>query len=198
MENSDDPLGQQLIIEAIIDSHRSAKHRAVFITVYKEVRAYTFFLYRIYGGNIENAPVTMHDAILDARANFINGKYKPTPSGPVGYIKGFIKIKWKNDLRKSKSMKRKKNIENELPAIYNTFDSTEDKIKKDENLALLYKGLAQLPNKQKAILEAFYLDKKSMKEIGDELGIKENTAKQRKFVAIRKLREWIKINLNKE
>jgi len=67
-------------------------------------------------------------------------------------------------------------------------DDFED-IERTKDKAKLIKLIATLPDEELQIIEMRYFEKRSFREIGDILGLAENTAKVRSFRIVKKLRK---------
>lgn len=68
----------------------------------------------------------------------------------------------------------------------------EEKIMHEERIQLLYEILEELDERDKEILNAFYFQKLTIKDIADKFGYSINTIKQLKYRALKKLREIAK------
>jgi RNA polymerase sigma factor (sigma-70 family) len=65
-------------------------------------------------------------------------------------------------------------------------------IEKRDNAALLYFGLSHLKKKDSRLIEAFYFDGKSVREIAAELGLSERAVEGRLRRARQKLRKYLR------
>lgn len=76
---------------------------------------------------------------------------------------------------------------------YHPFEMTEDR---EHNRILIQENLSKLPEKDRKILELYYMDGKDMKTIAQEMGYKNaDVAKKRKYEVFKKLAALVKNGL---
>lgn len=101
-------------------------------------------------------------------------------------------------IRKAIDWDRKnKNEREKLESHYDLSNKTTthtDPSVDDERILILRKSIAKLPQKQQVILNLFYLDEFSIKEVSEILQISVGTVKSRLFTAREKLKTIIKNN----
>jgi RNA polymerase sigma-70 factor (ECF subfamily) len=95
-------------------------------------------------------------------------------------------VDWIRDRQRQRRKGRQARMLNLQEKLDDQADDHEARLKK------VKEGIEQLPESQKIVLNLFYLDNMSLKEVSSILGISEGTVKSRLFTA----REFLKQNIN--
>ncbi|WP_353779322.1 sigma-70 family RNA polymerase sigma factor [Winogradskyella sp. 3972H.M.0a.05] len=148
-------------------------------------------------GTKDHAKDIYQEAFLAVWRNIKEDKFIPKDDSSIhGYLYTIAKHKWLDFLR---SKKYKKTVyESELVGFkepkMHVHPSTQDHEfeKKLKRAMTAFEGLGE---PCKSLLKAFYFDKKSMKDIADELNIDPASAKNKKYRCMQRLRELAQ-NLN--
>lgn len=142
-------------------------------------------------GTKEQAKDLYQDSFIAFWKNINNGKFKPNNRSSInGYLYTVAKYKWINHLRSNK--RRKVILANddsqiETTAIYE--ESIDDIIEKERLLDKAMVAFKKLGQPCKLLLTRFYFEKKSMKEIAEELQLDPASARNKKYRCMQKLRE---------
>lgn len=153
-----------------------------YISLFPKVRAYIVQ----NSGNYADAKDIFQEALLATWLNVNNNRFKGNESDLKGYIYQMAKYKWL-DVLKSKYKKSTQLTDN-------LFDFTEKKEQgyeeyKEVETKHLFKSIADLGKICRKILQMFYYQKVSLKDIGNELGYSESVTKTKKYRCMLKLRE---------
>lgn len=144
-------------------------------------------------GTREHAKDVYQEAFICVWNNIKNDSFIPQNETALqGYLYQIAKNKWLDVLRSSQ-FKKTNLIQNEM-----TFANKIDEEVNQEEQEIFKKKLKQamaafklLGSSCKELLTTFYFEKKSLREIADELQIEENTARNKKYRCMEKLREMV-------
>lgn len=138
-------------------------------------------------GRAADAKDIFQEALMVTWLNIQEGKYTPASTGSLGgYLFQIAKHKWLDRL-KSKSFRSTVRVEDrdfadETVVDLDELERTEKKLKR------LQKMFDLLDEKCATILKRFYYQKKSLPEIGEELGHDAATIKTFKYRCMKKLK----------
>jgi RNA polymerase sigma factor (sigma-70 family) len=157
---------------------------------YQWIYDYWFISVKAYvrknSGNENDAQDLFQNALLDLYLNIKIGKYKDEQ--PMkNYFMMICQYKWLNHLRKNKRQQtfelQTQNLEAE--------DYIEAVLFKEELLNLLEKYLSKMTDSCKAVLSAFYYEKKRLSVIAEENNWTLNFAKKKNYDCRQKLKKVI-------
>ena len=169
-----------------IKSNESDVLKHFYTTNYKKVE----LLILKNSGSIEHAKDIYQEAFISVWTQIKNDKFIPRNDTALqGYLYKIAKNKWMDVLR-SKSFKNSKSINFETLTYIND-DNDEDIDLKSNKLKLAMAAFKNLGKPCKQLLSVFYFEKKSIKEIASELKIEENTARNKKYRCMEKLRAMV-------
>lgn len=121
--------------------------------------------------------------------NIQANKFIPeNPTAIDGYIYQIARNKWRDYLR-SAHFKRTSSLETHSLGLQKDEEKM-DASNQDEKLEITEKAFKSLGNACKEILKEFYYRNKSMREIANDLGIDEASARNKKYRCIQKLKEF--------
>lgn len=140
------------------------------------------------GGKMEDARDIFQEGILAAYLNLQAGKYELSPQARFStYLIQICKYKWYD--HKNSAYVRLHG--GEIPE-----ESTEDRItmisEQEDRIKMIQKCFHLLGDQCKRILQLFYWEKRSIGEIGIELDLETNSAKNQKYRCMQKLRALVK------
>ena len=142
-------------------------------------------------GTKEQAKDIYQDAFLAFWTNIKNEKFKPDSHSSIdGYLYTIAKYKWINHLRSNKHKKTiltNNDLKLEATGIYE--ESVDDIIEKERLLDKAMVAFKNLGHPCKLLLTRFYFEKKSMKDIAQELQLDPASARNKKYRCMQKLRE---------
>ena len=144
-------------------------------------------------GTKEHAKDIYQEAFLCVWSNIKNDAFVPKNETALqGYLFQIAKNKWMDVLR-SAQFRKTNFIQNEM-----TFANKIDDGVNEEEHEIFKQKLRQtmeafkvLGSPCKELLATFYFEKKSMRDIADELQIEETTARNKKYRCMEKLREMV-------
>ncbi|KJD35829.1 hypothetical protein PW52_08855 [Tamlana sedimentorum] len=185
MRKSIHALSQTELIDAL-KMNNSYILKQFYTLHYKKVEA----LVLKNSGSTEQAKDVYQDAFITVWTHVKNDKFVPKNDTALqGYLYSIAKNKW-TDILRSKAYKNS-NVLNEttLTEIKDNKESTtnEQELKLKAAMAA-FKNLDQ-PCKQ--LLSDFYFEKKSLKDIAQSFKIEENTARNKKYRCMQKLRNMV-------
>ncbi len=141
-------------------------------------------------GSIEYAKDIYQDAFITVWTHIKNDKFTPKNETALqGYLYTISKNKWMDVLR-SKSFKNSKLLNYEILDFIENEDN-ENADLKNNKLKLTMLAFKNLGQPCKELLNTFYFEKKSLKEIASKLKIEETTARNKKYRCMEKLRAMV-------
>ena len=167
--------------ERILKSLYQANYRKVEALVLKN------------NGTIEHAKDIYQEAFIAVWRNVKENKFVPQQESALhGYLYTISKNKWMDVLRSSQYKKTvmASKFENFDVADTNSSQKSDD-ILKENRLQGIMDVFKQMKDPCKQLLSTFYFEKKSLREIADDLQIEENTARNKKYRCMEKLREMV-------
>lgn len=175
-------LSQSQLIEAI-KSNDAKVLKQLYTANYPKVEA----LVLKNSGSVAHAKDIYQEAFITVWTHIKQNKFTPqNDSALQGYLYRISKNKW-TDVLRSKSFKDVKPLNNEtLKAVKE--DEEEHNETEDKKLKIAMSAFENLGQPCKKLLKTFYFEKKSLKEISEELNIEENTARNKKYRCMQKLR----------
>lgn len=144
-------------------------------------------------GTKDHAKDIYQEAFIVVWKNIKNDSFVPQNETALqGYLYQIAKNKWMDVLR-SPRYKKTNLIPNEA-VLTDKFEEQNNEEEQDifgHKLKQAMDAFEQLGNPCKALLTTFYFENKSLREIADELQIEENTARNKKYRCMEKLREMV-------
>lgn len=142
-------------------------------------------------GTKDHAKDIYQDAFLAVWKNVKQDKFTPQSESAIhGYLYTIAKNKWMDYLR---SKDYKKTIVsdqiNDFNATVTDSEATDDDILKEHRLQGVLQAFKDLGEPCKSLLKQFYFDKKSMKDIANELQLDAASTRNKKYRCMQKLRE---------
>ena len=163
------------------------------VAIYKAYREdFLKWSWNTYKLSREDAKDIFQDSVIAFYNNIIEERITELTCDSRTYLFTIAKFKAINFIKRSS-----RNINLSMPQLINDYNSTEDMADKKDNdehiRETLKEHLNLLSDKERRILEMYYFEDKSMKEIAAQLGYKnENVAKKMKFESFKKLAQLIK------
>lgn len=139
-------------------------------------------------GSIAHAKDIYQEAFITVWEHVKNDKFVPQNNTAIqGYLYKIAKNKW-TDVLRSKAFKNSKSLNIEtLIVLKNNEDENKDS--ENKNLKITMAAFKNLGEPCKSLLRQFYFDKKSMKEIANDLKLDAASTRNKKYRCVKKLRE---------
>lgn len=173
---------------ALVEQLRSGNHREALASLYT-----SFPLVRQLvgqnGGNDADAKDIFQEALLVLYRKAQEADFNLT-CAPSTYLYSVARYLWK-DLRKKRQRETSLDDPNHLPCtdVQSDLEYHEEMTQKNQ---LLQQVLQQLGDKCKSILQAYYYQKMSMKEIAQHLGYRSvNSAKTQKYKCLERAKKMV-------
>jgi RNA polymerase sigma factor (sigma-70 family) len=139
----------------------------------------------------EECADAFQEAIVILYENIRDGKLTEMTSTVKTYLFSIGKFKLLNILKKSQHHSNFCSYQL-INGERNVLNGMEKKSDDEYLIKLAQDLLSQLNNEERALLEQFYLNEKSLKDIAFELGITESAARKRKFDILKRLSSKIR------
>ncbi len=162
-----------------------------------ESRAFDYIYQELYGsfrqwvfahnGSDQDAEDTFQQGLLNFVQNLHSGKYQYQANAKITTVVfDYCKKKWLNELGSSR-LKTKATMPDGYEA--DEYEKTEqDELERNEVVNAVRLALGQLKNDCQKLIEWFYIDELSIKEIAQKLNLKETSTKQKRFDCTEKLK----------
>lgn len=174
-------LSQSELVDAI-KANKSEVLKYIYTANYPKVEAMVLK----NSGSVEHAKDIFQDTFITVWSHIKQNKFTPlNDSALQGYIYRISKNKW-TDILRSKAFKNSKTLDESLNADMNDTETYTDD--EDNKLKITMTAFENLGEPCKKLLKTFYFEKKSLKEISETLHIEENTARNKKYRCMQKLR----------
>lgn len=144
-------------------------------------------------GTIDHAKDIYQEAFICMWKNIKNDSFVPQNETALqGYLYQIAKNKWMDVLRSSR-FKNTNLIHNEMTIANNNDEGSHEEEQEifKQKLKQAMDAFKILGSPCKELLTTFYFEKKSLRDIADELQIEENTARNKKYRCMEKLRELV-------
>lgn len=139
-------------------------------------------------GDVADAHDIFQDAIVATWLNIRDGKFQALNGTPLGgYLYQVARNKWLDKVRSKQFRSTVRIVDEEVE--YDLVTNTDHEEFRSERAQYLQSLYNQLGNKCKSILKGFYFNKKSLKEIGEELSYDAETLRTMKYRCMMKLRK---------
>ena len=147
-------------------------------------------------GSMPQAKDTYQEAFIAMYHNIKADKFNPTNESALqGYLYQIAKNKWTDFLRSSRFKKTSQIADNffiqDEDSNLTSFEISEAEYNPTQ---LAMEAFTQLGAECKKLLEVFYFQKKSLREIAAEFNIGEASARNKKYRCIQKLRDLVSPN----
>ncbi|GAL91069.1 RNA polymerase sigma factor [Jejuia pallidilutea] len=174
-------LSQSQLVEAI-KSNNTKVLKQLYTSNYPKVEA----LVLKNSGSVAHAKDIYQEAFITVWTHVKQNKFTPhNDSALQGYLYSISKNKW-TDVLRSKSFKDVKPLNNDTLGGMKEDEAYSEP--EDKKLKLTMEAFKKLGQPCKQLLKTFYFEKKSLKEISKALNIEENTARNKKYRCMQKLR----------
>ena len=181
-------LAQEELVKAI-----QANDESVLETLYQE----NYFKTEKYivenSGSLEQVKDTYQEAFIAVWENVQNNKFIPKNQTALnGYIYTIAKNKWLDYLKSAQYKKTntldayEHKIESETDMAYDAFDE-----QNDSKLEKVVTNFNDIDQACKNLLEVFYYESKSLREIAAKFNITEASARNKKYRCLEKLRALV-------
>ncbi|MEZ4801696.1 MAG: sigma-70 family RNA polymerase sigma factor [Gelidibacter sp.] len=182
-------IDSQIELVNAIKSNDSMALKSLYTSNYYKVES----LVLKNNGTREHAKDIYQEAFISVWNNIKNNSFVPQNETALqGYLYQIAKNKWL-DVVRSKRFKKTNLIHDEM-----TFaDKIDDGVNEEEQEIFKQKlnhameAFRTLGSPCKELLTTFYFEKKSLREIAEELNIEENTARNKKYRCMERLREMV-------
>ena len=188
MRESDKLEHQERLINAI-KNNDSFVLKTLYTSNYNKIES----LVLNNSGTKEDAKDIYQDAFIVVWNNIKNNIFVPINQTAVqGYLYTIAKNKWMDVVRSSKFKKTKSGYDNQSMAINNEdiYDLNQDDLE-NKKLNLTMEAFKNIGGPCKQLLTTFYFEKKSLRDIAQELQIDEASAKNKKYRCMEKLRNMV-------
>lgn len=182
-------IDSQLQLVDAIKANNSVALKKLYTSNYHKIEA----LVLKNNGSQEHAKDVYQEAFIVVWKNVKNDRFVPESDTALqGYLYQIARNKWMDVLRSSK-FKKTNFINNELFVVEKNIDhcDEEDNDLFKQKLRQTMEAFKTLGNPCKELLTTFYFEKKSMREIAEQLQIEENTVRNKKYRCMEKLREMV-------
>ena len=178
---------QSQLIEAVMRNDEQTL-RSLYTQNYYKTEKYVLQ----NSGSKPQAKDIYQEAFITVWKNVKAGKFVPKNDTALqGYLFQISKNKWLDVLRSSQYRKTRQLDTNYLNVHEdeNAMDTVEEKHTKEKQQQLIVKAFSQLGKDCRRLLEAFYFEKQSMRNISSLFEITEASARNKKYRCIERLRE---------
>ncbi len=144
-------------------------------------------------GTKEHAKDIYQEAFISVWHNVKDEKFTPQNETAIqGYLYQIAKNKWMDVLR-SKRFKKTTQASQliQFEAVEPALRDFDDDILKEHRLQSIMDVFKTMGSPCKEVLTTFYFEKKSLRDIADELQIEETTARNKKYRCMEKLRSMV-------
>ena len=182
-------IDSQLQLVDAIKANNSMALKKLYTANYHKIEA----LVLKNNGSQEHAKDVYQEAFIIVWKNVKNDRFVPENDTALqGYLYQIARNKWMDILRSSK-FKKTNLIHNEMAIVDKHMDycDEEDTDLFKQKLTQTMDAFKTLGNPCKELLTTFYFEKKSLREIAEQLQIEENTARNKKYRCMEKLRELV-------
>ena len=173
------------IVDAInINDEKTLK--VLYVSNFRKVEA----LVLKNSGTTEQAKDLYQEAFITVWKNVKKNKFLPKNETAInGYLYTIAKYKWMDYLRSPAYKKRDSyHAINETASQIASAESENEYVEHDKKLSLAMEAFEELGEACKSLLTRFYFEKKSMKEIADELQLDAASTRNKKYRCMQKLR----------
>lgn len=146
-------------------------------------------------GTKEHAKDIYQDTFIIVWKHIKNNSFVPQNETALqGYLYQIAKNKWMDVLRSSRF--KKTNLISNESVLADTYEEQNNEEEEEEDifrhkLKQTMEAFKIMGNPCKALLTTFYFEKKSLRDIAAKLQIEENTARNKKYRCMEKLRELV-------
>ncbi|MFD1615553.1 RNA polymerase sigma factor [Gelatiniphilus marinus] len=174
---------QTQLIDAI-KSNNTIALKELYITNYPKIEA----LVLKNSGTVAHAKDIYQEAFITVWQHVKNNTFIPQNNTALqGYLYRIAKNKW-TDVLRSKVFKNSKPLNIETMVVLKN-DEDETNELESKNLKITMTAFKKLGAPCKSLLRQFYFNKKSMKEIANELKLDAASTRNKKYRCVKKLRE---------
>ncbi|WP_373511325.1 RNA polymerase sigma factor [Persicitalea sp.] len=178
------PLSQSELYEAL-----KKRQGWAYDHLYAELsHSFRYWVERNSGSGMD-AEDAFHKGLLNFFLNLETGKYEFRENAKITTVVfDYCKKVWLNELASSRLKKR-----SVMPDAYdpaNDVDLQKD-LERGETIAQVRVALNQLKDDCRRLIELFYLDELSLREIAGKLGMKESSTKQKRYDCTEKLKQLV-------
>lgn len=157
--------------------------------VYTELSpSFRYWVERNSGSEMD-AEDAFHKGLLNFLLNLETGKYEFRESAKIStVIFDYCKKVWLNELASSRVKTRRT-----MPDAYDPANDTDlqKDLERSETIAQVRAALDQLKADCRQMIEYFYLEELSLKEIAEKMGIKKSSTKQKRYDCTEKLKQLV-------
>jgi len=157
--------------------------------VYTELSpSFRYWVERNSGSEMD-AEDAFHKGLLNFLLNLETGKYEFRESAKITtVIFDYCKKVWLNELASSRIKSRRA-----MPDAYDPAHDTDlqKDLERSETIAQVRAALDQLKADCRQMIEFFYLEELSLKEIAEKMGMKESSTKQKRYDCTEKLKQLV-------
>ncbi|MBB5282615.1 RNA polymerase sigma factor (sigma-70 family) [Rhabdobacter roseus] len=157
--------------------------------LYRELKnPFQYWVVRNNGSEMD-AEDAFHKGLLNFLLNIETGKYQFQENAKITtVIFDYCKKVWLNELASSRLKTR-----TSLPDAYDPVHDTDlqKDLERHELVAQVRAALAHLKAECRQLIEWFYMDDLSLREIAEKLGMKESSTKQKRYDCTEKLKQLL-------
>lgn len=181
------PQNNQIFISEIqlYNALKSRQSHAYNYLYSKVLNPFKQWVYKNNGSGMD-AEDAFQKGLLNFLINLENGKYQIYENTKITTVVfDYCKKIWLNELASSRVKTQTK-----MPDLYNPADDTDLQrdIERIETINSVKNALNLLKEDCRRLIEWFYIDEFSLKEIAEKLNMKETSTKQKRFDCMQKLR----------
>lgn len=183
-----DPIDSQALLVTAIKNNDPKALRSLYTSNYYKIES----LVLKNNGNKEHAKDIYQEAFISVWNNIKNNSFIPqNESALQGYLYQIAKNKWMDVLRSNQYRKTKSIPMEQVLQDKEENNTHEEEAAFGEKLELAMSAFKSLGSPCKDLLTKFYFEKKSLRDIAELLQIEENTARNKKYRCMEKLREMV-------
>ena len=157
--------------------------------LYGELRhSFRYWVERNNGSEMD-AEDAFHKGLLNFLLNLETGKYQLRENAKITTVVfDYCKKVWLNELASGRLKKR-----TTMPDAYDPANDTDLQrdLERSETVAQVRAALGQLKDDCRQLIEWFYIEELSLKEIAEKMGMKESSTKQKRYDCTEKLKQLV-------
>ena len=177
------------IIHQVLNGNKAEQNSLVQYLYQRYTGMVVQLIHRLGGSPAEDTAIILDDSLIIFLDKISDGTYQSDRSSLSTYFYSIAEKKMLNRLRKRR--RREKNGA-ALPPTHLMLNDVEEKMNSKEVREKVAAAIQQLDDTCQQILKKFWLEDKSMKEIGEEMETTVDAAKQRNHRCMKKLRDLLK------
>ena len=174
-----------------LDLYEALKKRQgwAYEHLYKELMSpFTYWVGR-NSGSFTDAEDAFQKGVMNFLLNLETGRYQFQQNAKITTVVfEYCKKVWLNELSSSRLKTRIT-----MPDAYDPAQDTDlqEDLERDEVITQVRQAMNQLKNDCRQLIEWFYMDEFSLREIAEKLGMKESSTKQKRYDCTERLKQLV-------